>query len=164
MTRHVGVGTVTLRVKKRNSKRGSRNTSILILEDVLYIPGSFCNLIGNPILDEYNFHNDYKRGKDGAHGFYDKHGRGRVAILDRPHLWRLRLTGQSATETILDADGAYGFFTHWPASERERWQRVEDQQFEGAQCPTFHRSCRFKPYSGRKNRLGEGFGDRQSRR
>ena len=118
ITRHIGVGTVTLRVKKRDSKRGSRDTSILILKDALYIPGSLCNLIGNNILHEYSFH------------LYDRRTGGRVAILDRPKIWRLRLTGQSATETILDVNGAYCFFTHWPISERDRWQELRSNDLK----------------------------------
>lgn len=117
------MGTVTLRVKKRDSKRGRRDTTILILEDVLYTPDSLCNLVSGGVMDQYYYKFGNEQGKD---GFYDKTTGGRVAILDHPKpLWRLRLTGQSATESILDKNGNYCFFTYWSDSERVRWQELK---------------------------------------
>ncbi|KAH7114902.1 hypothetical protein EDB81DRAFT_297151 [Dactylonectria macrodidyma] len=52
----VGIGTVELPVKRSPRATGPRSHGILRLRNVLHVPTGICNVIGSPILDEYDIH------------------------------------------------------------------------------------------------------------
>lgn len=49
----MGIGTVELPVKRSPTATGPGSHGILRLPNVLHIPSLICNVIGNPITDEY---------------------------------------------------------------------------------------------------------------
>ena len=109
-------------MKKSDNRKGVSNSSTLILEDVLHIPTSCCNILGAPIIHHYKV--ELCSGKD---GLYNKTTGGRICIFDQPlgKLWRLRLKGQSATETVFDKESVYWIHATWPKSEGARWHRLK---------------------------------------
>ncbi|CAK1356793.1 hypothetical protein CB0940_11999 [Cercospora beticola] len=120
----LGIGDVELSVKVRENRTGPKSKRTLVLKDVLYVPKMICNIIGRPILDEYdvNTDSDKKRGElrhkatGAAAGIFDCPG----LSMD---LQRLRLVGLSATQTSLDPNPytLYLISVDWNDEKRAKW-------------------------------------------
>lgn len=120
----LGIGDVELSVKVRENRTGPKSKRILLLKDVLYVPKMICNILGGPILDEYdvNIDSDKKCGElrhkatGAAAGIFDGPG----LSMD---LQRLRLVGLSATQTSLDPNPytLYLIAVDWNDEERAKW-------------------------------------------
>ena len=52
-----GIGTVELQTKRSPNRSGRDSHGILRLMNVLHVPSALCNIIGGPILEEYNVTN-----------------------------------------------------------------------------------------------------------
>ena len=114
-----GIGDVVLPVKKDTTKMGRASQGSLTLHNVLHVPGIVCNIYAmfpacrdqqEPLID-FN----------GPSGVFDATTGDQLAIIDRPHLPRLRLSGQSADQTNFESGTAYMINAHWPESEQQRW-------------------------------------------
>ena len=112
-----GIGDVELAVKTHPTRNGRIAQGILLLRDVLYAPAVLCNILGCPILQDCTL----TLGSQEPNRLRDRHTGVTVALLDSPSLWRLRLRGQSPTQTSLDPGGAYVIGAIWPISQRILW-------------------------------------------
>ncbi|KAI4148514.1 MAG: hypothetical protein L6R39_002778 [Caloplaca ligustica] len=112
-----GVGDVELPTKTHPTRAGAAYQGSLILRNVLYAPSALCNILGRPIMDDYkcSIYLGGPTSKITANGAC-------IGLLDRTKLWRLRLRGQSATQTSLDPEGLYAIHASWDASEAARWE------------------------------------------
>ncbi|PPJ52298.1 hypothetical protein CBER1_09258 [Cercospora berteroae] len=113
-----GIGDVELDVKVRDGRTGPRSHRKIILKDVLYTPSGTCNIVGNPILQDYNLSNDNPAYR---YMLYDKETGAPAGIFDDAHLSRLRLVGLNATESSLRPDGIYMINAVWSDEERAKW-------------------------------------------
>ena len=114
-----GIGNVALPTKNHPSRKGAASQGTLLLRDVLFAPSAMCNILGGPILDDY----DVSFGNPGK---FTEHKTGRcVGILDRVKLYRLRLRGQTPTQTSLDPSGVYMVHAFWPDKERVSWEECK---------------------------------------
>ena len=52
------MGNVELKVKTKAHRTGRGTHRTIVLKDVLYVPTSVCNILGRPILGEYNVISD----------------------------------------------------------------------------------------------------------
>ncbi|KAL6402748.1 hypothetical protein AUP68_14084 [Ilyonectria robusta] len=121
----VGIGTVELPVKRSPRATGPRSHGILRLRNVLHVPTSICNVIGSPILDEYDIHTGSSmQNTQGT--IMDKQGR-TVAYFD-PHgkFFQVRLSGPPVGPRVgptpFDPSAMYWINVRWADSEREKWE------------------------------------------
>ena len=116
-----GVGDVELEVRKivGSTKRatGSKNSKIL-LRDVLYVPSFACNVMGNPVREDYDV-------SIGAERWLcdNKTGKG-LGMLDRNPLGmtKVLLKGHAKGTTGLPKDMDYKMNAVWADEERSRWR------------------------------------------
>ncbi|KAL8741426.1 MAG: hypothetical protein Q9184_008387, partial [Pyrenodesmia sp. 2 TL-2023] len=87
----------------------------LILRDVLYAPEAFCNIIGGPLFDDYNWDTGSRRVTAKTNGAC-------AGIIDLNKLYRFRLRGQCARQTSLDSETMYVIRANWNPTERARWE------------------------------------------
>ena len=118
-----GVGDVELRVKKpgRNARP---SYSIIWLKDVLYCPSASCNQVSiSSLASSYGV----SLRPDGGEISRDDVP---ISVIDKPLLWKLRLSGQSPNQTCLDKDTLYSLSFLWFDEERARWERVKAADLE----------------------------------
>lgn len=121
----VGIGTVELPVKRSPRATGMRSHGILRLRNVLHVPTSICNVIGSPILDEYDVSTGPSlRNTNGT--IVDKQGR-IVAYFDpRAKFFEVRLSGPPVGPRVgptpFDPSAMYWINVRWADSEREKWE------------------------------------------
>ncbi|KAH7113672.1 hypothetical protein B0J13DRAFT_515379 [Dactylonectria estremocensis] len=121
----VGIGTVELPVKRSPRATGPRSHGILRLRNVLHVPTSICNVIGSPILDEYDI-NTGSSMQNTQGTIMDKQGR-TVAYSD-PHgkFFQVRLSGPPVGPRVgptpFDPSAMYWINVRWADSEREKWE------------------------------------------
>ena len=116
-----GIGDVVLPVKRDRNATGRSAQGTLTLHNVLYVPDYFCNIFGT-IDPDQNFE------LSGQSRVVDAKTGAKLAIIDQPCLYRLRLTGQTATETTLEPGRLYMVNARWPASEENRWIAFKQQR------------------------------------
>ena len=58
-----------------------------------------------------------------------------IALVDNPYLYRLRLKGQSSTQTSLKPDVNYMIGSHWAEDERERFEAYQSRQERQSSSP-----------------------------
>ncbi|KAK4635405.1 hypothetical protein CLAFUW4_00001 [Fulvia fulva] len=115
-----GVGDVELEVRKivGDTKRatGPKNSKI-VLRDVLLVPSFVCNVMGNPVREDYDVSIgaerwlcDNKTGK--GLGMLDKNPLGMTKVL---------LKGQAKGTTGLPKDMDYKLNTVWAEEEKKKW-------------------------------------------
>jgi hypothetical protein len=140
----VGIGTVELNAKLHNQKRGGQvNSRVITLHDVLYAPSAICNIIGRPILSEYNVQLDYSQGR----GFLKDKDDNRAGLIELFKLPRLRLHGQCEGTTSLGG-GAYMINAQWPATERARWEAHPVTPYNGELYTTEEKAWLKANYGG----------------
>lgn len=140
-----GVGDVELRVKKPN-RNARPSYSIIWLKDVLYCPSALCNQVSIPSLIGYEV---FLR----TEGSEISRDNVPIGIIDKPLLWKLRLSNQAPNHTSLDKDGLYSLSFTWPHEERARWERVKAADIQS------ERSSQVLPYTDEeKEWLKENWG------
>lgn len=80
----LGVGNVELEVKTHLSRKGSSSHRTLVLTDVLFVPSCTCNILGGPILKEFNV----VTGNSGS-GLKNRTTGGSMGLFDLCKLWKL---------------------------------------------------------------------------
>lgn len=111
-----GVGNVELNLKTKAHRTGSGTHRTIVLKDVLLVPGATCNILGNPILDEYDVIANMQGGI-----LKDERAGGTVGLFDFVKLWKLWLVGHRKGNTSLDPNGMYWIIALWPDEEKKRW-------------------------------------------
>lgn len=114
------MGTIAVRVACSALKK----ENVLTLDDVLYCPTAFCNVLGLDFLEKYNPHElsyspndiDEPCNLKGADGSYV----GMIKWNRRPKLLKLLLAPEPS-RTSLDSNGSYAFTVSWSQEERQRW-------------------------------------------
>lgn len=121
----LGIGDVTLPVKTGNGS-GASSQGSLALHDVCYVPGSLCNIVGFPDLEDFivNF----------SGSILDPKTKAKVAIFDTKPLMKLRLKGQSPNQSSLDKGGVYFIRANLPEKESARWQAYKKQLAPKCSC------------------------------
>ena len=114
-----GIGDVVLPVEKDVNKSGHAFQSSLTLRNVLHAPGIICNIFAIHACDDEQ---DVIINFRGSSGVFNTTTGDQLAIIDRPRLLRLRLSGQNADQTSFESGTAYMINAHWPKSEMERWR------------------------------------------
>ena len=113
----LGIGDVELPVKTHPTRHGAAHRGTITLRTVLHAPSATCNIIGYPILKELNC----KIELGGGGEIVSRDTGARLGIFDSVKLFRLRLQGQSATQTSLDKNSVYIMRANWDPAERARW-------------------------------------------
>ncbi|KAF3909269.1 hypothetical protein ABW20_dc0106718 [Dactylellina cionopaga] len=106
----IGAGTVELPVVT------NKGFAIITFRNVLHAPTATCNIFGRPA--EIAPHS-----ASIGDGIYLEQEKQQWAILDNPKLSRLRLVGQSQTQTSLDRNAHYWIGAIISQSERERLEK-----------------------------------------
>ena len=113
-----GIGNVQLPTHIRPTNSGVPGEGTVILRDVLFAPGAACNIIGYPIVYEYKLKTNFGNGSGSLRSKTD----GRlVGLFNMNKLIRLRLRGQSSTQTSLDLQKHFYIRANWSPSERAKW-------------------------------------------
>jgi hypothetical protein len=85
------------------------------------VPSVLCNIIGNPILEQYEITTAFG-GKASLGSIKDREGRS-VAYFDaRRPLFQVRLRGPPVGPRVIQDGGFYVINVHWPDSERQKWE------------------------------------------
>ncbi|KAL8957924.1 MAG: hypothetical protein Q9193_004918 [Seirophora villosa] len=116
-----GIGDVELPTKTHPTRSGTAYQATITLRNVLHAPSARCNIIGSPLVDEFDC--SLKYGPP-AGGKITKQSTGAtVGLLDiTTKLTRLRLRGQNASQTSLDPKAVYVIRANWHPSERAKWE------------------------------------------
>ncbi|SPO04349.1 uncharacterized protein DNG_07034 [Cephalotrichum gorgonifer] len=121
----VRIGTVELPVKRSPRATGARAHGILRLRNVLHVPTATCNVIGNPILDEYRVTMSGSR-QDTKGAIVDRRGRNVANFDPRAILFQVRLSGPPVGPRVgpspFDPSILYMINVRWPDSERDKWE------------------------------------------
>lgn len=129
-----GVGTVSLRVRRSPDRTGKGSHAVIRLQNVLHIPSSRCNIIGNPIFNwakaEYT-HEDPKSGGTLRH----LEGKNPVAYFRPDPVPPLFVVSGPPVDrefgpSMLSPDGLYRFEITWPAEEASRWEAFQQESQE----------------------------------
>ena len=117
-----GVGDVELPTKTHRTRSGAAFHGTIILRDVLYAPRASCNVMGGPVLEDYEYDSR-------AQTIRTKTTRSCVGLIDSIDLYRIRLRGQSANHTSRDPQfSARVVSALWEPSERARWKLFQSGQ------------------------------------
>ncbi|TDZ31458.1 hypothetical protein C8034_v008339 [Colletotrichum sidae] len=117
-----GVGSVEIEVRRVIGNAAKRNVgpknSKVVLRNVLFVPGFICNVMGNPVREDYDISigaerwiMDKKTGR--GIGMLDKNPAGLVKVL---------LKGQAKGETGLKGDVPERIDVKWSDEEKQKWQ------------------------------------------
>lgn len=121
----VGVGSVTLPVKTSPNKIGHKSHGKLVLKNVLHIPSSVCNIIGSPILDDYNLNMKPSEASMGT--IIDLNGKAMAYFKParQSQRFELRLSGPPIGPRLgpspFDPSAHYFIHALWPESEKARF-------------------------------------------
>ena len=107
----LGIGTVMLDVRVRAGTPNSEASShcLLGLKNVLHVPSFIVNVVGAPILDNYNFNLEV-----GTAGLYDSKTHACKGLFNEEPLPHLRLRGHTKDHTSLELDQTYIIKARWP--------------------------------------------------
>lgn len=129
----VGIGTVDLPTKSSPTETGPSSHGILRLKNVLHAPSMFCNLIGRPILDDYEI--SLASGSAlGPSGFITNRSDGRAVAYFKPltgdvTLFEVQLSGPPVGPEVgpspFRPSECYMLHAFWPASERQRFEALQ---------------------------------------
>lgn len=121
----IGIGTVELKVKRSPDETGPHAHDVLQLKDVLHVPGSVCNIIGVPILDDYNV----VAGPiptDTRGTITDREGNAVAYFPEEGELFQVQLSdppiGREVGPTPFEPSKTYIIDVQWPDSERAKWE------------------------------------------
>lgn len=120
----IGVGTVEL-----PTKTGPNSNGIIRLENVLHAPKALCNIIGGPILENYNVTTNFG-SPDGPGAIVDLHSGQPVAYFkplnEGRRLMDVQLSdppvGPSVGNSAFEPGVSYMIHAFWPAEERQRFE------------------------------------------
>ncbi|KAH7013687.1 hypothetical protein EDB80DRAFT_710707 [Ilyonectria destructans] len=121
----VGVGSVTLPVKTSPDKIGHKSHGQLVLNNVLHIPSSVCNIIGSPISDDYNLNTKPSEASMGT--IMDLNGKAMAYFKParQSQRFELRLSGPPIGPRLgpspFDPSAHYFIHALWPESEKARF-------------------------------------------
>ncbi|KAK3686803.1 hypothetical protein LTR37_019436 [Vermiconidia calcicola] len=113
------IGDVELDVKISATRKGSSSNRRLILRDVLFVPSSVCNILGGPIMDDYDVQFG---GIDSGGGLKDKRTGATAGLFDRVRLLKLWLVGQARGRSSLDPGTLYWINAMWSDEARAAWE------------------------------------------
>ncbi|KAK2802348.1 hypothetical protein FQN51_004642 [Onygenales sp. PD_10] len=120
----LGIGTVELITKRGKNRHGANAHYTMRLKNVLHAPSLIANILGAPIIQDYEILTDFAHPQKG--GIKDKDGQ-QVAYFHAPaQLLELKLSGPPVGPRLgpstLGSGGEPTFFSvSWPSSEMERW-------------------------------------------
>lgn len=119
----IGIGTVHLPVQTSPSQNGSGSNGTLILKSVLHTPTFICNIIGNPILNDYVARLSGDGASNGA--ILARDGNSPVAFFKKDaSLFEVKISeppvGPQLGPSPFEPSGKYLIHAFWPRSERER--------------------------------------------
>ena len=112
-----GIGDVELPTVTHRPDTDKDHHATVILRNVLYAPKCVCNIIGSPILKDYDVGGPFSYTK-----IANRSDGKVVGFFDLAKLMRLRLRGQTATQSSLDPNEMYYIDATWADSERSRWE------------------------------------------
>ena len=146
-----GVGTVAIDAAAPEDASGN-NSNRIVLHDVLWAPEAICNIIGTPILDNYEI-----AGQMSSTKLYSSTGEP-VGVFDLVVLLRLRLAGQDPKQTSLDKNQAYFINVTWDRAERGRWQALKSAPVHYTRGPSTQLRSKHPYVPSEKRWLKENFG------
>ena len=117
-----GIGSVELEVRKLYGEAAKRNkgpkNSKIVLRNVLYVPSFMCNVMGNPIREDYDVSIGAERW------LCDKKNGAGVGLLDKTKAGtvKLMLKGQAKGDTGLTGDVPSKIDVKWSDEERQKAQ------------------------------------------
>ncbi|KAF2437459.1 hypothetical protein P171DRAFT_183264 [Karstenula rhodostoma CBS 690.94] len=121
-----GIGSVEIEVRRIIGNAAKRNVgpknSKVVLRDVLYVPDFICNVMGNPVREDYDISIGAERW------IMDKNtGRG-IGMLDKnpAGLVKILLKGQAKGETGLKGDVPERITFEWSGEERAKWKSQKE--------------------------------------
>ncbi|KAM6508473.1 hypothetical protein FALCPG4_018320 [Fusarium falciforme] len=151
----VGIGTVELPVKRSPRATGPRSHGILRLRDVLHVPTGICNVIGSPILDEYDIHTGSSM-QNTKGTIIDKQGRTVAYFEPRGKFFQVRLSGPPVGPRVgttpFDPSAMYWINVRWADSEREKWEASHASK--ALQLAEVSSEPRSQHQQGRRSRRG----------
>lgn len=112
-----GIGNVQLPTHIHPTKSGVPGEGTVILHDVLFASGAACNIIGYPIVHDYALETNFGE-RSGS--LCSKTDGKCVGLFNMNKLIRLRLRGQSATQTSLDPSTHFYIRADWSPGERAK--------------------------------------------
>ena len=128
-----GIGTVALPVKRKPNGSGVGAHSSLWLVDVLHIPSITCNIIGNPILDDYEVITSF--GQDSKGGIFGPNGKKLAYFISSSSLFQVKLSGPPVGPQVgptVFRDGKLHYINaYWIDSERQRWEAYKEDMTSG---------------------------------
>lgn len=116
----LGVGDVELDVQTYPDGTGPCSYRTIVLRDVLYVPTGKCNILGRPILKDFEVVTKSFTGQ-----LTDKNGEP-AGLIDFPGLPRLRLVGMSGIDTCIWDQTKYTINAVWSDAERAIYQARQD--------------------------------------
>ena len=123
-----GIGDVELSTKTHPTRSGRAYQRDIVLHDVLYAPGAFCNIIGQPLVEKYSVNFESGLGKA---RLTDPTSGACMGLINMDPLPHLQLRGQSGMQTSLNPGGIYLIRAGWAPSERACWDAFMKQQSGG---------------------------------
>ena len=120
-----GIGSVELEVRKLYGEAAKRNkgpkNSKIVLRNVLYVPSFMCNVMGNPIREDYDVSIGAERW------LCDKKNGAGVGLLDKTKAGtvKLMLKGQAKGDTGLVGDVPSKIDVKWSDEERQEAQATK---------------------------------------
>lgn len=123
----LGIGTVNLPAKISPTRTGPSSHGILRLKKVLHAPGVICNIIGQPIMDDYQV--TLSPESLSSPGSITNLTDGRSVAYFKPmrsaRFWEVRLSGPPVGPKVgpspFSSSGLYVIHAFWPDSERQRF-------------------------------------------
>jgi hypothetical protein len=127
----LGIGTVNLPTKISPTQTGPSSHGILRLKKVLHAPRSFCNIIGQPIVDDYKV--TTSSGSLSSSGSITNLTDGRSVAyfkaMSSASFWEVRLSGPPVGPKVgpspFSPSGLYVIHAFWPNSERQRFAALQ---------------------------------------
>jgi len=120
-----GIGTVELPTKRSPNRSWRDSHGILRLTNVLHVPSALCNIIGGPILEDYEVTNG-SVGKASRGSIKDRKGRSVAYFDSRRCLFQVKLRGYPVESNVLKDGQIYVINAIWPDSERQKWETHQD--------------------------------------
>ncbi|KAK2804880.1 hypothetical protein FQN50_006385 [Emmonsiellopsis sp. PD_5] len=120
----IGIGTVELLTKRSKNAHGPNARYTMRLENVLHAPSLIANILGAPIIQDYDIDTDFAHPNNA--GLKGKDGKTVACFRAPAQLLELKLSGPPVGPRLgprtLGSGGDPTFFSvSWPSSEMERW-------------------------------------------
>ncbi|KAK0730102.1 zinc-binding domain-containing protein [Lasiosphaeris hirsuta] len=119
-----GIGTVDLPTKRSPSSIGRSRHTTLRLANVLHVPGAVYNILGSPIVLEYQLDVNFEDPSQSSIRDQEGHPIAYFQRASRSNLITLRLSGPPVGPKVgpsLLGTAGYYINATWPATEIQRW-------------------------------------------